>query len=283
MRAHWTKYAMAGAAAVLSLGAAGPAVWAQTGNRDDARWLDDCQHGSYRLSHGGREARVCELRVERLPRISGSLDVDGRENGGVEIAGWDGDSVVVHAAVEANASTEDAAREVASQVKIVTTGGAIHAEGPDEGHHQSWFVSYRIYVPRRTDLTLQATNGPVSVEGVTGRMNIRAENGPVALERVGGDVRARAQNGPLEVTLAGTRWDGTGLDAETENGPVDLTLPERYAAHLETGTVNGPMAIDFPVTLQGRIDLRRLSMDIGGGGAPVRVVTTNGPVNVRRE
>jgi hypothetical protein len=32
--------------------------------------------------------------------------------------------------------------------------------------------------------------------------------------------------------------------------------------------------------VQGRLDLKRLSMDIGGGGPTVRVVTTNGPVTV---
>ena len=95
-----------------------------------------------------------------------------------------------------------------------------------------------------------------------------------------GNVHARTENGPLEVTLSGARWDGSGLDAETENGPVELTLPSSYAAHLETGTVNGPMSISFPITVEGRIDTKRLSMDVGGGGPTVRVVTTNGPVTV---
>jgi DUF4097 and DUF4098 domain-containing protein YvlB len=93
-------------------------------------------------------------------------------------------------------------------------------------------------------------------------------------------VHARTENGPLEVTLKGSKWDGSGLDAETENGPVELTLPANYGAHLETGTVNGPMSIDFPITVQGRIDTNRLSMDIGSGGPTVHVTTTNGPVTV---
>jgi DUF4097 and DUF4098 domain-containing protein YvlB len=81
--------------------------------------------------------------------------------------------------------------------------------------------------------------------------------------------------------LKGTKWQGAGLDLQTTNGPVNLSIPEGYNAHLETGTVNGPMRFDFPVTVQGRID-RRLSLDIGSGGPTIRVVTTNGPVIVRR-
>jgi hypothetical protein len=91
------------------------------------------------------------------------------------------------------------------------------------------------------------------------------------------------RNGPLSVGLGGSRWEGAGLDAETVNGPVVLAIPEGYSARLETGTVNGPMSVDFPltVTFQGRWR-DRLNTTLGDGGAPVRVVTTNGPLVIKR-
>jgi DUF4097 and DUF4098 domain-containing protein YvlB len=121
------------------------------------------------------------------------------------------------------------------------------------------------------------------VEDVKGSLRLRAQNGPVALIGVAGDVNARVQNGPLRVKLAGDQWDGAGLDAEATNGPVDLAIPEHYDAQLETGTVNGPMDLTFPltVTVQGRLT-HRIRATLGRGGAPVRVVTTNGPLAIRR-
>jgi hypothetical protein len=115
-------------------------------------------------------------------------------------------------------------------------------------------------------------------------MELSAQNGPISLSGVGGDVHAVAQNGPLQVRLTGTRWNGAGLDAETQNGPVQLSIPENYNARLETGTVNGPMESDFPitVTLNSGRSWKRMSMTLGDGGPPVRVVTTNGPVSLRR-
>src|SRR5207249_2370696 len=109
------------------------------------------------------------------------------------------------------------------------------------------------------------------------------KNGPVALRAVGGDVHARTTNGPLDIELTGARWDGVGLDAETTNGPVDLAIPEGYSAQLEFGTVNGPMAVGFPltVTIQGRVG-RRITTVLGKGGPTIRAVTTNGPVAIRR-
>lgn len=156
------------------------------------------------------------------------------------------------------------------------------AEGPGFRGGGSWSVSYEILVPSHTDLTLDTENGPVGVEDVDGVMRLRAVNGPLSLERIAGDVRAHAQNGPLSVVLEGSRWQGAGLDAETQNGPVVLTVPDGYSANLETGTVNGPMSVDFPITLMGRIGGRRITTTLGSGGPTVRVVTTNGPAIVRR-
>jgi DUF4097 and DUF4098 domain-containing protein YvlB len=144
-------------------------------------------------------------------------------------------------------------------------------------------VSFIVMVPRRTDLSLATENGPLSVTDVTGKMDLSTHNGPLSLSGVAGDVHAHAQNGPLSVRLTGTRWEGTGLDAETQNGPAVLRIPDDYNAKLDFGTVNGPMDIGFPitVTINGRIT-DRISTTLGSGGAPVRVVTTNGPMSVRR-
>jgi len=140
-----------------------------------------------------------------------------------------------------------------------------------------------VFVPRRSDLKLDTYNGPIAVTEVSGRMTVTAYNGPVALRAVGGDVHARTTNGPLDIELTGARWDGMGLDAETTNGPVDLTIPEGYSAQLEFGTVNGPMTVEFPltVTIQGRVG-RRITTVLGQGGPTIRAVTTNGPVAIRR-
>ena len=64
---------------------------------------------------------------------------------------------------------------------------------------------------------------------------------------------ATTRNGGLNVTLSGDRWDGEGLDVETSNGGVTVTIPDGYNAELETRTVNGGLRIDFPITVQGEL------------------------------
>ena len=106
-------------------------------------------------------------------------------------------------------------------------------------------------------------------------------NGGVRVSDAGGSLRGRTTNGGVKVALTGAQWDGEGLDVTTTNGGVVLEVPADYNAHLETGTVNGGVNIDFPVRVQGRLN-RQLSTDLGSGGPTIRAVTTNGGVTVKR-
>lgn len=253
----------------------------------DAEWLDDCRHESWR-HESRRDTRVrhCEIRETgiRARGRTGVLTVDPGVNGGVDVTGWDRDSIGVTARIQVQARREEDAQAIAREIRIEAAGSMIRAIGPSPtGRGQHWSVSFVVHVPRRTDLSISTDNGPLSVRDVAGRMELSTQNGPLSLVGVAGDVHARAQNGPLMVKLTGARWDGAGLDAETHNGPADLRIPEGYNAKIDFGTVNGPMSVGFPitVTINGRIT-DRISTTLGSGGAPIRVVTTNGPMTVRR-
>ena len=230
--------------------------------------------------------RYCEQRTMGWRAQGGlALSVDASPNGGISVEGWDKDSVDVLVKVQAQAETDSDARALAQQLRVVNDNGRLSVSGPSSRRYASWSVSFEIRAPRHVDLDLSTVNGPLEIADVTGRIRMDAENGPLSLDAVSGDVHAHAQNGPLTVTLTGTRWDGAGLDAETQNGPVELMVPENYNAQLETGTVNGPMDIAFPITVQGRIGMgshRRIQTTLGSGGTSVRVVTTNGPAVIRR-
>jgi len=60
-----------------------------------------------------------------------------------------------------------------------------------------------------------------------------------------------------------------------------MSVPENYSANLQTGTVNGGVTVDFPVTVQGRVT-KQIALNLGSGGAPVKAMTTNGGVHLRR-
>lgn len=173
------------------------------------------------------------------------------------------------------------AREIARAVRTVVRGSTIDVEGPRNDGDEQWSASLLTMVPRRSDLRVGTSNGPVSVGQVRGDMELRTSNGPMSLKELGGNVRARTTNGPLSITLSGSRWDGAGLDARTTNGPLTINVPANYNAQLESGTTNGPVDIGFPITVVGRIT-RDISAQLGSGGPTIRATTTNGPLSIRR-
>lgn len=233
-------------------------------------------------NHNSSRNRVshCEMR-EQSVAFAGRLAVDAGTNGGVSVKGWDNAGVLVRARVETQAADDAGAASLASQVRVDLSAGQVSASGPVSSREASWSVSYEIFMPRHGDLNLKANNGGISISDVAGNIQFQTMNGGVNLKRLGGDVEGTTMNGGLNVELAGARWDGTKLDARTTNGGVNVKMPENYSAHLETGTVNGHMNIDFPMTVHGEIG-RRLATDLGSGGATVHVETTNGGVNIKR-
>lgn len=227
--------------------------------------------------------RYCEVREITLPADRSVITVDGRQNGGIAVKGWNRNEIRVRAKVMAHARSEATAERLAKGVEI-ETGRTIRADLPDQDtwRKREWVsVSFELMVPRRSNLALETMNGGISIENVAGDLDFEAMNGGVSLSDLAGDVRGHTTNGGLSVELTGNEWEGEGLHVETTNGGVKLHVPEDYSAELETSTVNGRVDVDFPITVRGRID-SRIATTLGRGGKTIHVTTTNGSVKVRR-
>lgn len=254
------------------LAAGGFTIFAQSNDRAmtcDGGWND-----------GGGRRSYCEIKEATIPAV-GAISVDGRQNGGVSVKGWARAEILVRAKIQTSAPTDDEARALVNEIRVETGGTQIHATGPGTNPDRQWSVSYEVFVPRRSDLTLKAHNGGISIRGVAGRIEFETVNGGVALRELAGNVNGKTTNGGLSIVLNGSRWDGEGLDVRTTNGGVSRALPENYSARLEASTVNGGMKFDFPITVQGKIE-RDIAVDIGGGGPKVRTATTNGGISIKK-
>jgi hypothetical protein len=236
-----------------------------------------------RDEHWGRDREgFCEVREFTLSASGGVVHVDASPNGGITVEGGPRADILVQARVIATADSEARARDIARAVRVNVAGNTVDATGPRSEDREGWHVSYRLFTPTQASLNLRTVNGGISVMDVEGRIEVRTTNGGVKLTRLAGDVQGRTTNGGVNVDLDGATWRGEGLDVQTQNGGVKLSIPSDYSARLETGTVNGRIRVDFPVTVQGRID-RDLETTLGAGGPLVRVRTTNGGVNIARK
>src|SRR5262249_42580825 len=105
-----------------------------------------------------------------------ALRVHAETNGGVQVWGWDKDTYSVTACKIADAS-EDEADELIRGIRVSIENGEVSASGPS--HREHWSVFFLIRSPKAATVDLDATNGPVSLYSVDGKLNARATNGPI--------------------------------------------------------------------------------------------------------
>ena len=227
------------------------------------------------------------------------LRAAGIHNGGIKVQGWDRAEYVVHACKTAGAATQAEAQGLLSQITASFSGGTLRAQGPSDGE---WTVFFVVNAPRNATMELEVGNGPVSVRQSSGKVTIEAENGPIALSECSGEVQARAQNGPIsvkdssgslklktqngpiEVRLAGTSWQGAGLEASAINGPLTVELPQDYNSGVvieTTGRAPFSCRAKGCENARANFDDELRSIQIGGGTPAVHLSTVNGPVSVR--
>lgn len=240
---------------------------------------------SDKYNNWNKKESATELRQLTVP-ATGELKVDGRQNGGISIQGEERADVLVEACVRAWADSKAEALNRLQTTRI-ETAGVIKAVGPSEKYSSS--VSYRIRVPRNTDLELKAMNGGLKVNGVDGAMQLRTVNGGIKLSNVSGKIMGRTTNGGVKVGLNGAAWTGEGLDVETTNGGVKISIPSNFAANVIAGTVNGGFKSDFPElqppkskSKYGWNRNKKINASLNGGGVTIRAVTTNGGIKIYR-
>ena len=238
-----------------------------------------------------RRADFCEVREETIPN-SNTIYLDARGNGGVAVRGWDRSETRVRARITVYDDSREAAERLAKDIRITTTGGRIRADGPDRDRdrrrrrdwddYRWWNVAYELQVPRKADLSVDATNGGINIGDVRGRIDAHTVNGGIQLNDVGGDIRGETVNGGLHVELAGEKYDGPGLDLKTVNGGVTLRVPSNFSGELDARTANGGIAVDFPITVSGLINRRQLTATLGSGGPRLRLSAVNGGITIAR-
>ncbi len=245
----------------------------------DDEWCDRDEWGG-----GPNRETACEVRETVIS--ARRLSVDASPNGGVKVTAWDRNDVLVRARVSASARRQSEADRLVAETTVRTDRGQISARTP-RAENAGVSVSYEIFAPRRTDLALRTTNGGVSVNGLFGRIDVQAVNGGIDLADVAGAVRARTTNGGVAVALAGDAWDGEGLDVESTNGGISISLPPDYSATLSAQTQMGRISAPGVTVRNARRERGQRTGDqiegtLGRGGAPLRAVTTNGGISIRR-
>ncbi|HVE79233.1 MAG TPA: DUF4097 family beta strand repeat-containing protein [Gemmatimonadaceae bacterium] len=153
------------------------------------------------------------------------------------------------------------------------------------GHHgrrrNDTSVEFEVKLPAGVKMDASTVNGSVDVTGARAEVSAHTVNGRVEATTSGGPVSAGTVNGDVYVTM-GAIPSNEDLEFTTVNGSIVLTLPEQFDAEVSLSTVNGRFRTDYPVTVSGNLDPRRLRATIGKGGRRLKASTVNGSLELRK-
>lgn len=268
---------------------------------DDWEDVRDCS--ALHVRYNDRSVPVVE---ENVPVSSlRSLKVRSDRNGSIRVIGTTASTFGVKAC-------KASALGNANDIRVSISGNEVSADRVDNDSRS--IVYFLVFAPRNGTLDLDATNGPISIDGVegsvtanalngpiavkesSGTLDIHTQNGPIAFAGNSGNVKLRANNGPISVKLVGSSWTTGNLDASTENGPLSLKVPAGYGSgvHVETDG-NSPVSCRGAACRAAKKAYAESSsdddedygprwprrIDLGSGARMVTLTTHNGPVSVK--
>jgi hypothetical protein len=200
-----------------------------------------------------------------------------REMQGIRVLAQAGPEIVVRAEFDKSHAQEVVER--GGQVVMFSSGASVELD---------------VYVPRQSALVVSSGDGRLSVEGVTGELELRTGDGPVVVSGGGGRLRLNTGDGAVRIENFDGEADartGDGritldgrfrqLAAHTGDGTISLALPEGASADIETHATtvsNDGVATAADSSEEGRVRRWR----VGAGGQLYRLRTGDGLVILRR-
>jgi hypothetical protein len=260
-------------------------------------------------------------REERRFEVSASPELSLVSfDGSIEVRAWDRAEIVVE--IERRAADREAAESIETIAEQRGNKVFVEARRPEAGRFRlGRMPSARLVasVPRNCDVTARTADGSISIERVTGRIELRTgdgrirgndlaghltaftNDGSIRLEAVQGEVDVETGDGSVWVSgrLAALKAHsddgsvsvraetGSAMTADwaisTSDGRIVLELPGGFGAELDAVTGDGSVRVDEALALEvlGEASRRSVRGAIGSGGRTLRLRTGDGSVTVR--
>ena len=242
-------------------------------------------------------------------------------DGSIEVRSWNRPSILIEIVKRGSSKAIVDAIEILAE----ETDGAVTVEArrpPDLGSligiDSRSSATLVATLPEHSNLVARSGDGSISVERLTGAIEIRTEDGRIRGIDLAGDIVAVAGDGAIELDAVDGRLelssgDGrvnvegrlTGLQIETGDGPVRvradagssvetdwtvwtgdggivMTVPRDLDADLDAQTADGTLRVqDGVLAVTESRDQRHVRGRLGAGGRELRIRTANGSIRLR--
>ncbi len=146
------------------------------------------------------------------------------------------------------------------------------------------------------DVDARTGSGNVTVKDARRAASLSSGSGNIVALLTGqGDVKASTGSGDIKLTgvvgllSANTGSGSIGVEGKptgdwklsAASGDVSVVVPGEQGFTLEASTASGSLDVTAPLTVQGKIDRRRVQGTVRGGGPMLRLSTASGDIAVR--
>jgi hypothetical protein len=216
-------------------------------------------------------------------------------NGKITAEATDGNELIVEGHKTAKARSDEAAKELLAKLEIREEAGEstvrVESRPPRLSGFSGHEIEWTIKVPKGVILDLRTTNGGVRLNNLTNEVHAKSTNGGVRGVNIDPTiVEASTVNGGIELELTTALETSDSIDMEAVNGGVTLQLLPESKASIEARCVNGGVKVEEGLQIKRNDEeqgqgheferRRRLTGTMNGGGAHVRMSTTNGGVRL---
>jgi hypothetical protein len=223
-------------------------------------------------------------------------------SGSIRVVGYAGKEVQIEASSPARRDEESPRANAQGMKRIVNSGFELTARESGnrvvvetDGHHRN--ISLVIRVPTQCALDLSTVhNGNVTVENVSGAMEISSVHGGITLTNVSGSVVANTVHGDLVVKFREVTPNAP-MAFTTLHGDVDVTFAGNIKASPKIKSDRGEIFTDYDMVIDKRpqkeekrteTGVYKVSIDewiygkINGGGPEMLFKNMNGNIYIRK-
>ena len=223
--------------------------------------------------------------------------------GSIKVVGYEGKDVIVNVSPRKN-EDEDRSEDTKNGMKRISVSGGYEVTAKEADNtvtvntgNPNKALDLELKIPQDVKLKIGTVNdGDVSVENVSGELEVNNVNDKITLTNISGSVVANTVNGDVTVTFK-TIDPKAPMAFSTLNGDVNVTLPADTKANLKLKSDNGDVFSDFDIDIDktpSKIDkttepgMYKIKKDdwvfgkINGGGPEMMMKNMQGDIYVKK-
>lgn len=194
-------------------------------------------------------------------------------NGSITLIGSDSNSIIIDAQLKMRGPREDICQSLLEGSKVIVEedDGTLTIKVKTKKRKKySLTATFNIQVPNEMNIHAESSNGSISLDHISGSIQLETMNGSINGDYIGGDIDASSINGSINLSnLTGE------VDAGTINGGIVCQFLTPAPSNLDLGTINGNIQLELQGSPNVQLEAQTINGRINVSGIPEEASTAS--------